>query len=48
MEGLGCKAIRVTDPNELGAAFEEAKKLAAEYSVPSSSRRSWSASPTSR
>ncbi|MFE2553722.1 glyoxylate carboligase [Streptomyces sp. NPDC059355] len=34
VEGLGCKAIRVTDPNELGAAFEEAKKLAAEYSVP--------------
>ncbi|MFI6771388.1 glyoxylate carboligase [Streptomyces sp. NPDC050355] len=33
-EGLGCKAIRVTDPNELGAAFEEAKKLAAEYRVP--------------
>ncbi|MCX5072653.1 glyoxylate carboligase [Streptomyces sp. NPDC060334] len=34
VEGLGCKAIRVTDPNELGAALEEAKKLAAEYSVP--------------
>lgn len=34
VEGLGCKAIRVTDPNELAAAFEEAKKLAAEYSVP--------------
>ncbi|MFJ8041345.1 glyoxylate carboligase [Kitasatospora sp. NPDC096147] len=33
-EGLGVKAIRVTDPNELGAAFEEAKKLAAEYRVP--------------
>ncbi|WP_424215348.1 glyoxylate carboligase [Streptomyces sp. BI20] len=33
-EGLGCKAIRVTDPNELGAAFEEAKKLAAEFQVP--------------
>ncbi|MFF2849097.1 glyoxylate carboligase [Streptomyces sp. NPDC058001] len=33
-EGLGCKAIRVTDPNELGAAFEEAKKLAARYRVP--------------
>nr|WSX49094.1 glyoxylate carboligase [Streptomyces sp. NBC_00974] len=34
VEGLGCKAIRVTDPNELGAALEEAKKLAAEFSVP--------------
>ncbi|MFF2812557.1 glyoxylate carboligase [Streptomyces sp. NPDC058000] len=34
VEGLGCKAIRVTDPSELGAAFEEAKKLAAEYRVP--------------
>lgn len=33
-EGLGCKAIRVTDPAELGAAFEQAKKLAAEYRVP--------------
>ncbi|MEW2283011.1 glyoxylate carboligase [Streptomyces sp. NPDC047841] len=33
-EGLGCKAIRVTDPDELGAAFEQAKKLAAEYRVP--------------
>jgi tartronate-semialdehyde synthase len=34
VEGLGCKAIRVTDPNELAAAFAEAKKLAAEYRVP--------------
>ncbi|MFD0412845.1 glyoxylate carboligase [Streptomyces sp. NPDC127108] len=33
-EGLGCKAIRVTDPAELGAAFEQAKKLAEEYRVP--------------
>ncbi|MET8017212.1 glyoxylate carboligase [Streptomyces decoyicus] len=33
-EGLGCKAIRVTAPSELGAAFEEAKKLAAEHRVP--------------
>ncbi|MEV0445013.1 glyoxylate carboligase [Streptomyces spectabilis] len=33
-EGLGCKAIRVTDPNELGAAFEQAKKLAQEFRVP--------------
>ncbi|MGW1023656.1 glyoxylate carboligase [Streptomyces sp. NPDC002577] len=33
-EGLGCKAIRVTDPNELGAAFEEARKLAGEHRVP--------------
>ncbi|OON81630.1 glyoxylate carboligase [Streptomyces tsukubensis] len=33
-EGLGCKAIRVTDPAELAAAFEEAKKLAAEHRVP--------------
>jgi tartronate-semialdehyde synthase len=33
-EGLGCKAIRVTDPDELGAAFELAKKLAAEHRVP--------------
>ncbi|WP_336049680.1 glyoxylate carboligase [Streptomyces sp. CA2R101] len=34
VEGLGCKALRVTDPGELGAAFEEAKKLAAEHRVP--------------
>ncbi|TQF02229.1 glyoxylate carboligase [Kitasatospora acidiphila] len=34
VEGLGCKAIRVTDPGELGAAFEAAKKLAAEHRVP--------------
>ncbi|BFO16692.1 glyoxylate carboligase [Streptomyces sp. KM77-8] len=33
-EGLGCKAIRVTDPNELGAALEQAGKLAAEHRVP--------------
>ena len=33
-EGLGCKAIRVFDPDELGAAFEQAKKLAAEFRVP--------------
>ncbi|AYN38714.1 glyoxylate carboligase [Streptomyces dangxiongensis] len=34
VEGLGCKAIRVTEPDQLGAAFEQAKKLAAEYRVP--------------
>jgi tartronate-semialdehyde synthase len=33
-EGLGCKAIRVTDPAELASAFEQAKKLAAEHRVP--------------
>ncbi|UYB38310.1 glyoxylate carboligase [Streptomyces sp. Je 1-4] len=33
-EGLGCKAVRVTDPSQLGASFEEAKKLAAEHRVP--------------
>ncbi|UWE11583.1 glyoxylate carboligase [Actinacidiphila bryophytorum] len=33
-EGLGCKAIRVTEPAELGAAFERARKLAAEHRVP--------------
>ncbi|MFD8194004.1 glyoxylate carboligase [Streptomyces wuyuanensis] len=33
-EGLGCRAIRVTDPGELGAAFERAAKLAAEHRVP--------------
>ncbi|MFD7614213.1 glyoxylate carboligase [Streptomyces sp. NPDC059828] len=33
-EGLGCKAIRVREPEELLPALEEAKKLAAEYRVP--------------
>lgn len=33
-EGLGCKALRVTDPAALGAAFEQAGKLAAEFRVP--------------
>ncbi|MFB7663993.1 glyoxylate carboligase [Kitasatospora sp. NPDC056138] len=33
-EGLGCKAIRVTEPDQLLPAFEEAKKLAAEFRVP--------------
>lgn len=33
-EGLGCKALRVTDPADLAPAFEKAKQLAAEYRVP--------------
>jgi tartronate-semialdehyde synthase len=33
-EGLGCKAIRVTEPGQLLPAFEAARKLAAEYRVP--------------
>jgi len=33
-EGLGCKALRVTAPDEIGPAFEAARKLAAEYRVP--------------
>ena len=33
-EGLGCKAIRVFDPDELGTAFTQARKLASEYRVP--------------
>ncbi|MCF6522943.1 glyoxylate carboligase [Streptomyces sp. JJ36] len=33
-EGLGCKALRVTDPEDLLPAFEEARKLAAEHRVP--------------
>ncbi|MFI6504116.1 hypothetical protein, partial [Nonomuraea typhae] len=32
--GLGCKAIRVHDPDEISAAFEEAQKLMAEFRVP--------------
>jgi tartronate-semialdehyde synthase len=33
-EGLGCKAIRVFEPDKLASAFEDAKKLMAEHSVP--------------
>jgi tartronate-semialdehyde synthase len=32
--GLGCKAIRVTDPEQLQAAFAEAKELMKQYRVP--------------
>lgn len=34
VEGLGCKAIRVRTPEEVGPAFEQAKALMAEHSVP--------------
>lgn len=34
VEGLGCKAIRVREPNEIAGAFEKAKALMAEFSVP--------------
>ena len=33
-EGLGCKAIRVFDPEQLGDAFDQARKLMAEFQVP--------------
>ncbi|MFI7060267.1 glyoxylate carboligase [Kribbella sp. NPDC050124] len=33
-EGLGCKALRVTEPDEILPALEKAKKLMAEYQVP--------------
>jgi tartronate-semialdehyde synthase len=33
-EGLGCKALRVREPDEIGPAFEEARKLMAEFRVP--------------
>jgi len=33
-EGLGCKAVRVTDPDEILPALEKAKGLAQEYRVP--------------
>jgi tartronate-semialdehyde synthase len=33
-EALGCKALRVTQPEDLAGAFEEAKKLVAEFRVP--------------
>jgi tartronate-semialdehyde synthase len=33
-EGLGCKALRVERPEELASAFEQARKLMAEFRVP--------------
>jgi tartronate-semialdehyde synthase len=34
VEGLGCKAIRVHTPDEIIPAFEKARELMAQYSVP--------------
>src|SRR3954452_17093779 len=33
-DGMGCKAIRVSDPEEIAPALEQAKKLLAEHRVP--------------
>jgi len=33
-EGLGCKAVRVTDPAKLAEGFAEANRLADEHQVP--------------
>ncbi|WP_017428998.1 glyoxylate carboligase [Vreelandella jeotgali] len=34
VEGLGCKAIRVTDPEDIAPALEKAKQLKEEHQVP--------------
>jgi tartronate-semialdehyde synthase len=34
VEGLGCKAIRVTEPDQIGPAFEQARELMKQYRVP--------------
>ncbi|SFU75952.1 glyoxylate carboligase [Halomonas korlensis] len=34
VEGLGCKALRVTRPEEIAPALQEARRLIAEYRVP--------------
>ncbi|MFG6177662.1 glyoxylate carboligase [Halomonas sp. THAF12] len=34
VEGLGCKAIRVTDPEEIAPALEQAKQLKDQHKVP--------------
>ncbi|QFT83965.1 Glyoxylate carboligase [Halomonas sp. THAF12] len=34
VEGLGCKAIRVTEPGRIGEAFAEARELMRQYRVP--------------
>jgi tartronate-semialdehyde synthase len=33
-EGLGCKALRVSEPGEIAPALQKAQALAAEFSVP--------------
>ena len=34
VEGLGCKAIRVREPEQIAAAFEQAKELMNKHKVP--------------
>jgi tartronate-semialdehyde synthase len=34
VEGLGCKALRVTDPNDLQAAFAKAREMMETHRVP--------------
>jgi tartronate-semialdehyde synthase len=34
VEGLGCKGIRITDPNKIADGFKEAKLLMEKYKVP--------------
>lgn len=34
VEGLGCKALRVTQPDEIGPALERARELVREHRVP--------------
>jgi tartronate-semialdehyde synthase len=34
VEGLGCKALRVTDPGKIEAALQQAQRLAQEHRVP--------------
>ena len=34
VEGLGCKALRVTDPEQLQGALRQAQQMAAQYRVP--------------
>ena len=34
VEGLGCKAIRVREPDQIAAAFEQAKELMNKHKVP--------------
>ncbi|RTR07029.1 glyoxylate carboligase [Halomonas nitroreducens] len=34
VEGLGCKAIRVTEPDQIGPAFAEARELMKQHRVP--------------
>ena len=34
VQGLGCKSLRVTDPEQIGTALQQAQQLARQHRVP--------------